>query len=109
MSKEADSTIVTSGRDRYGFLPTPKLVRQQALDIVDGVKFEKWTYETEAANGLVAPRIVKMHIRANYPRVDRMIKPMIEDISETEQSKLRDFFGNTIGQELYTVTLIVTM
>jgi hypothetical protein len=95
------------GRDGPSLIDSPKLVRQQTLGETDSGKVEKWTYQLQAVNELVAKNAIRRYVRTNYPFIKNILDPEVDDISETEQGKLRQFFPETIQQEEMIVEVLV--
>lgn len=96
-------------QDRNEFLATPKLVKQQSVGGTGDANVQKWTYETEAANELLARYRTRRYVRTNFPRIKNVLEPDIDDVENTEQSTFRSFFPETFQQRKYTVEVTVVL
>lgn len=92
---------------RPNLIDSPKLVAQETVGQTDNGMVEKWTYEFEAVNELVAKNAIRKYVRVNYPFVKNILSPEVTDINDTEQGKLRQFFPESMHQEEMRVEVLV--
>lgn len=92
---------------RRNLIDNPKLIAQQTVGETDNGRVEKWTYEVEAVNELVAKNAIRKYVRVNYPFVKNILSPEVTDIDDTEQGKLRQFFPESMHQEKMEVEVLV--
>jgi len=104
---EFKQAVKQFSQDDGDLLSTPKFISQQSVGARRGDNVQRWTYEVDAVNELMARNRTRAYIRRMHPTVKNIINPDISDVESTEQGTFRDFFPETFQQQRYTISVLV--
>jgi len=108
MDKDEFKQVVKQfSQDDNDLLSTPKFISQQSVGARRGNNVQRWTYEVDAVNELMARNRTRAYIRRTQPTVKNIINPDITDVNATQQGTFRDFFPETFQQQRYTISVLV--
>jgi hypothetical protein len=85
----------------------PKVMSQQTIGEQDGDIVDKLTVKTEARTKIRAKTKVRRHLRLEDPVVKNILNPSVKDVSETEQSRLVEFFPGDVDTKEYLIEVII--